>query len=137
MDCIFCGIAQGKLPSAKVYEDEFQLAFLDLFPVSKGHTLLIPKQHTRNLFDFDSETAQLVYPTLIKLAKAIKAATGCVGLNIVQNNEAVAGQIVFHSHIHLIPRYEDDGIHIAIASKAQATAEQLTALSAEIKKHVD
>jgi histidine triad (HIT) family protein len=131
-DCIFCKIITGTLPCAKVYEDDTQLAFLDLYPISRGHTLLIPKKHHRNLFDANELVAAKVYPTVILLARAIKQATGCAGLNIIQNNEAVANQVVFHSHIHLIPRYEDDNIKLAVAGKQQADKDQLVKLAEAI-----
>ncbi|MDR2884259.1 MAG: HIT family protein [Deferribacteraceae bacterium] len=134
MDCIFCKIVNGELPSAKIYEDDHQVAFLDAFPATAGHALLVPKKHIVNIFDCDEELGRIIYPTLIKLSKAIRHAMGCTGLNIVQNNEAVAGQVVFHSHIHLIPRYDYDGIKIAVASKAQATPEVLAPIADKIMR---
>ncbi|MDR2869806.1 MAG: HIT family protein [Deferribacteraceae bacterium] len=132
-DCIFCKIIKGELPSAVIYEDDALIAFLDLFPVSRGHALLVPKKHYRNIFDADMETAALIYPTLSRLANAIRAATGCEGLNIIQNNEAVAMQMVFHSHVHLIPRYADDNIKLAVAGKQQASGDQLAEMAGKIK----
>ena len=125
MDCIFCKIAAGELPSSKIYEDDDFIAILDLFPVSKGHSLLIPKKHHVNIFDQPEEIGMKLYPLLAKLAHAVKAATGAEGLNIVQNNGAVAGQIVFHSHNHIIPRNEDDGFRMSADKKAKATDEYM------------
>ncbi len=132
-NCIFCKIIAGEAPSVKIFENESHIAILDLFPVSQGHTLLIPKQHHVNIFDSPDDISGNTYSILVKVANALKQATGCDGMNIVQNNEACAGQIVFHSHIHLIPRYEDDNIKIAIASKERADDERQKKLAEKIK----
>ena len=110
MDCIFCKIINGEIPSSKVYEDEDFIAFLDINPVHKGHTLLIPKKHFRNLFDTPDDVAAKIYSTAAKVGEGICKATSADGLNILQNNEEAAGQEVFHSHIHIIPRYKEDGL---------------------------
>lgn len=105
-DCIFCKIINQKIPSYKVYEDDSVLAFLDITQVTPGHTLVIPKQHVTDIFDYDEALAGEVFARIPKIAKALeKAFPEMAGLNIVNNNKAVAYQTVFHSHIHLIPRY--------------------------------
>lgn len=112
-NCIFCSIIQGDIPSSKVYEDEQVLAFLDISQTSKGHTLVIPKQHVRNLLEMTAETASHLFARIPKIARAIQSATGATAMNIINNNEALAGQTVFHAHVHLVPRYnEEDGISI-------------------------
>lgn len=111
-DCIFCKIAAGEIPSATVYEDENFRAILDLGPAAKGHTLVIPKNHSDNLLDIDSETAARALPVISKTANAIKEALGCDGLNVVQNNGEAAGQTVMHLHFHIIPRYNNDKVSI-------------------------
>ncbi len=108
-DCLFCKIASGEIPSQKVYEDNATFAFLDIKPVNPGHTLVIPKKHTRNIFDIEKEDWAAVLETGRRVAKAVKEATGAEGLNVHVNNEPVAGQVIFHAHIHLIPRHEGDG----------------------------
>lgn len=110
-DCIFCKIAQGDIPSAKVYEDELVYAFLDNSQTTPGHTLLIPKQHLAQITDYDEELAGALLSRLPKLARAIlKAFPEAKGINIINNNGQAAYQTVFHSHFHLIPRYdENDG----------------------------
>ncbi|WP_099222028.1 HIT family protein [Listeria costaricensis] len=104
-DCIFCKIAKGDIPSAKVYEDEKVYAFLDLSQVTKGHTLIIPKTHARNIFDLPEDEAAEVFRRVPKIANALKETLALEGLNVLNNNEEVASQSVFHTHIHLLPRY--------------------------------
>ncbi|RLL45018.1 HIT family protein [Oceanobacillus piezotolerans] len=109
-DCIFCKIINGELPSAKVYEDEKVYAFLDISQVTKGHTLIVPKTHTKNIYETPADVAGALFERVPKVANAIKAAYNPLGLNLINNNEAAAEQSVFHLHIHLIPRYgEGDG----------------------------
>lgn len=105
-DCIFCKIVNGEIPSAKVYEDQHVYAFLDISQVSKGHTLVIPKTHTVNLFDTPEEVAKNLFASVPKIAQAIKKTYNPIGLNLLNNNEAAAGQSVFHLHLHLLPKYE-------------------------------
>lgn len=109
-DCIFCKIIAGEIPSAKVYEDDYVYAFLDISQVTKGHTLVIPKVHTKNIYETPSEIASELFARIPKIANAIKEAYQPAGLNLLNNNEPAADQSVFHLHIHLIPRYgEGDG----------------------------
>ena len=108
-DCIFCKIAAGQIPSAKVYEDETKLAFMDIGPVQPGHTLLIPKKHYERLTDVpDDEMADLAR-VLPRLARAVVAAAKADGFNVFQTNGRCSGQAVFHVHIHIIPRHDNDG----------------------------
>lgn len=109
-DCIFCKIIDGTIPSIKVYEDEHVYAFMDITPLAKGHTLLIPKQHVKDLFDMPSELAGHLYSVAPSIANAIKTAFNPKGLNTLNNNGAAAYQSVFHYHLHFIPRYEEDGL---------------------------
>ena len=108
-DCIFCKIANGEIPSRTVYEDEDFRAILDLGPATMGHTLILPKDHAANLFELPEETAKKVLPVAQKIAGILKEKLGCPGLNLVQNNGELAGQTVMHFHLHVIPRYEQDG----------------------------
>jgi len=107
-DCIFCKIIAGEIPSTKIYEDDHVLAIADIAPATKGHTLLIPKRHCVDLFDLDSELAAQVYSVVPKVAQLLKDTHECAGLNLINNNGSLAGQTVFHYHVHLIPRYEND-----------------------------
>jgi histidine triad (HIT) family protein len=109
-NCIFCKLAINKIPSAKVYEDEEFIAFLDIKPVSLGHTLVIPKQHYENLESVPPEVAGKFFQIVQKVAKAVFQATGVNGFNLGFNNGAVAGQAVFHIHMHIMPRRTGDGL---------------------------
>ena len=112
-DCIFCKIANGEIPSKTIYEDEMFRVILDLGPATKGHALILPKQHAANLYELPEETAAEVMKLAKKLALQMKEKLHTDGLNVVQNNGEVAGQTVMHYHLHLIPRYTDDSQHIS------------------------
>ena len=107
-DCIFCKIAGGDIPSATLYEDDEFRVILDLGPATKGHALILPKHHYANLYEIPEEMAAKAMVLAKKMATAMTEALGCDGFNIVQNNGEVAGQTVFHFHMHLIPRYEGE-----------------------------
>jgi len=109
MDCIFCKVVEGEIPSYKIFENEYVLAFLDIAQGTKGHTLVIPKKHIKNVYELDEKTITQVFSVVPMLANAIKKAFNPIGLNIINNNDEPL-QSVFHFHIHLIPRYENDGM---------------------------
>ena len=111
-NCIFCKIANGEIPSSTVYEDEDFRVILDLGPASKGHALILPKEHFKDVTELDPKIAAKVLPLGAKLGTAMKKSLGCAGFNLVQNNGECAGQTVNHFHLHLIPRYEDDNQNI-------------------------
>ena len=113
-DCIFCQIVSGQIPSSKVYEDEEVLAFLDITQVTTGHTLVIPKKHYRNMLEMDAEAASSLFARVPKIAKQLQEKLGSSGINIINNNEEAAGQTVFHTHVHLLPRFdESDGLKLS------------------------
>lgn len=107
--CIFCKIAAGEIPAKTLYEDEEFRVILDLGPATRGHALILPKNHYRNLFELPDEQAEKVMVLAKKMAVRIREKLHCDGFNLVQNNEEAAGQTVFHFHMHLIPRYKGDG----------------------------
>ena len=109
-DCIFCKIAAGEIPSATLYEDDDFRVILDMGPASKGHALILPKEHFRNIYDIDEEVASKAMVLAKKMVKKMTDVLGCDGYNIVQNNKECAGQTVFHFHMHLIPRYKGDNV---------------------------
>lgn len=107
-DCIFCKIISGEIPSYTIYEDDTVKAFLDISQGTPGHTLVVPKKHVANIFEYDPELASQVFARIPKIARAIKNSNPDIkGMNILNNNGEVAYQSVFHSHFHLIPRYTD------------------------------
>ena len=110
MDCIFCKIIKGELPSFKVYEDRHTLAFLDIVPVNYGHTLVIPKKHYSNMEEIPEKELKEVIVTVKMVGKALKEGLGVEGYNVGENNDPVAGQIIAHLHFHVIPRSAGDGL---------------------------
>lgn len=109
-NCIFCKIANGEIPSATIYEDEDFRVILDLGPASKGHALILPKEHYANLYELSDELTAKVLGVAKKVITKMTEVLGCDGYNVVQNNGEAAGQTVFHFHMHLIPRYKDDNV---------------------------
>ncbi len=109
-NCLFCKIVSGEIPSHKIFEDKNFLAFLNINPVNKGHILVIPKKHSRNILEIEDEALKNLIVVVKKLSKKIKLALKANGINIIMNNEPEAGQIIFHSHIHIIPRFANDNL---------------------------
>jgi len=108
-NCIFCKIIAGEIPAQKVHENELFLAILDRFPANMGHVIIIPKRHAENIFELNENEATALMPLALQVAKKIKTELKPDGLNMLQNNGTVAGQTVFHYHLHLIPRFNNDG----------------------------
>ncbi|MBM7659921.1 histidine triad (HIT) family protein [Bacillus mesophilus] len=137
-DCIFCKIIKGEIPSAKVFENEHVLAFLDISQVSKGHTLVIPKAHKENIFELTPEIAQEIFKVVPAISNSIKKQFSPVGLNLLNNNGEHAGQSVFHFHLHLIPRYgKGDGFGAVWKSHAKDyTPEQLNNIANSISSGI-
>ncbi len=137
-DCIFCKIVAGEIPSAKVYENEHVVAFLDISQVTKGHTLIIPKVHKENIFELDEETARHVFEAVPAISRALKAEFQPDGLNTINNNGEIAGQTVFHYHMHLIPRYgQGDGLGVVWKTHtSEYTPEDLQKMSQQIHSHL-
>ena len=125
-NCIFCKIANGEIPAATLYEDENFRVILDLGPASKGHALILPKSHAANIYELSDEMAAKAMILAKKMATAMTAALKCDGFNIVQNNGECAGQTVFHFHMHLIPRYVNDGQKI-LWTPGESTPEEMIA----------
>ncbi len=123
-DCIFCMIANGEIPSNTIYEDDNFRVILDNGPATKGHALVLPKQHYANLFEIPEDTLAGAAKVAKKVAANMKEKLGCDGLNLVQNNGEVAGQTVMHFHLHIIPRYKDDNQRI-LWNPTKPTAEEL------------
>ena len=133
MDCIFCAIIAGEIPAAKVYEDAHVFAFMDIAPANPGHTLVIPKQHYRNIFDMPAEVGSKIMQAAILIANAIRAALNPDGLNLFQSNEAAGFQTVFHFHLHLIPRWEDDPLRLPWRP-SEGDMEEINTIAAKIRE---
>lgn len=132
-NCIFCKIAAGEIPSKTIYEDDKFRVILDLGPATKGHALILPKNHYANLYELPKETAGDVMKLAKKMATVMTEKLGCQGFNLMQNNGETAGQTVFHFHMHLIPRYENDGqeINWKPGSPTQEELEEIKSLITE------
>lgn len=132
-DCLFCKIAAGELKSATVFENGDFRVIMDRFPSGKGHVLILTKEHLDDFYQMDGETAGKLFSLASVVAKALKQATKCDGMNILQNNGEAAGQSVKHFHLHLIPRYHEDGFSLPWKTK-EFSEEELEKLAAEIHK---
>ena len=138
-DCIFCKIINREIPSYTVYEDEDVYAFLDITQTTKGHTLVIPKQHVADIFEYDEKLAATLFSKVPKIARALeKSFPDMEGLNLINNNKELAYQSVFHSHIHLIPRYsKEDDFSITFANNGDKyTSEEMAEIAKMIKENI-
>lgn len=131
--CIFCKLANGEIPTNMIYEDELFAVIMDASPASKGHALILPKEHYANVYELPEETAAAAFVLAKKLAGKMSAALSCDGMNILQNNGTAAGQTVFHFHMHLIPRYES-GNDFITWNQEELSEEEKTAVYEALKK---
>ena len=111
-DCIFCKIIDGKIPAAKIYEDNTVFSFLDIMPANKGHCLVVPKRHSVTLIEMSEDDLVATVKAAKKIASALSLSFGNGSFNIVMNNGKEAGQLVNHAHIHIIPRFQKDRLRI-------------------------
>ena len=132
MDCIFCKIIKGDIPSLKVYEDDAVVAFLDITPVSLGHTLVVPKAHYKDLDEMPETELSPLFGAVQKIGRAVIAMTGSHAYNVGVNTGAVAGQVIMHTHVHVIPRHEGDGL--SHWPKMKATEEEMKATAEALKE---
>lgn len=130
-NCIFCKIIKGDIPSATIFENEEFKVILDRFPSNQGHVLIMPKQHCANIFDIDPDKAGRLFSLAVKIAGVMKKSLGFTDMNVLQNNGEIAGQTVHHFHLHLIPRYENDGVQIQWA-QLDLTDEQIESVRKKI-----
>jgi histidine triad (HIT) family protein len=131
-DCIFCKIVSGEIPSHKLDEDDKTLAFLDINPWTRGHSLVIPKEHSRNIYDVAPDDLAAAHIAAQRLAKRLREKLDCEGMNTIQSSEPAAMQTVFHTHVHVIPRYSDDGLRLP-AHPQPADHEELAGLAEELR----
>lgn len=136
-DCLFCKIIRGQVPSYTVFENDDVKAFLDISQVNPGHTLMVPKKHIVNFFDYTSQDAKRFLQYIPLIANAIKASDPKItGMNINTNNGAAANQVVMHSHIHFVPRFEGDGLKLPTRNNASKYSdEDYQKVAANIRKH--
>jgi histidine triad (HIT) family protein len=129
-NCIFCKIIRNEIPSFKIYEDEHSLAFLDIHPKNQGQVLVIPKEHSENIYELTDEIMARLSLVVKKVAIAVKNGLNTDGINLLMNNEETAGQIIFHTHIHVVPRFNKDNFEHAAhieykPGEAEAVAEKI------------
>ena len=133
-NCIFCKLANKDIPTNIIYEDDRFTVILDASPATKGHALILPKNHAANIYELPDEDASAVFVLAKKLATKMTEILHCDGFNIVQNNGEVAGQTVFHFHMHLIPRYLNDGNQDKLTwNHAEFTPEEIAEIAAELR----
>lgn len=133
-NCIFCKLANGEIPTNTVYEDEDFKVFMDAAPATKGHALVVPKNHYADIYEIETETLGKAAKVAQKVIKHATKVLGCEGYNLMQNNGAVSGQTVFHFHLHLIPRYENmDNTNLLSWTPGTATSEELKELSERLR----
>ena len=133
-DCIFCKLANGVFPTNFIYEDEDFKVILDANPATKGHSLILPKKHFKNLLDADEEVLKKALPLAKKLSNKLIDVLKCDGVNVLQNNNEAAGQAVFHLHIHLIPRYKEEKEHIISWKPNKFSDEEMKNIAESLKK---
>ena len=134
-DCIFCKIVSGDIPASTVYEDDHFLAFLDISQVTPGHTLVIPKKHARNLLEMTPDETADLFNVVSTVTKKVESATQPQGMNIISNMEEIAGQSVFHTHVHILPRYsQDDDLKIDFIAH-EPDFNHLVQLAKDISNH--
>jgi len=137
-NCVFCKIIAREIPGHVLYEDNDVLVFLDISQTTKGHTLVVPKTHRKDVFEMEASEMEKLFSVVPKIARAMKTTFNCSGLNIINNNGELAGQTVFHYHVHLIPRYLDDRFKVLFVNNmAEYDGDALAALKDEIKRKLE
>jgi histidine triad (HIT) family protein len=131
-DCIFCNIVAGEIPAQRVDEDEHTIAFMDLNPWTRGHALVIPRTHSRNLYEAGDEDLAHTVQAAKRLAVRMRDRLGCDGVNLINSCEPAAWQTVFHLHVHVIPRYEDDPLQLPTRPQ-EADQDELAAVAEELR----
>ena len=131
-DCLFCKVLAGEIPAQLVDEDEHTVAFMDINPWTRGHALVIPRRHSRSLYDIDLDDLARTAAGAQRLARRMKERLGCDGINLINSCEPTAWQTVFHFHIHVIPRYDDDPLQLPVRPE-RVPDEELAAVAAEIR----
>jgi histidine triad (HIT) family protein len=131
-DCIFCKIVAGEIPAQRVDEDEHTIAFMDISPWTRGHSLVVPREHVRNLYEIDSERLGRTAEAAQRLALRMKERLGCDGINLINSCEPAAWQTVFHFHVHVIPRYDDDPMKLPVRPQ-EGDPEEIARVAEELR----
>lgn len=134
-NCIFCKIVRGELNSKTVYEDDYFKAIMDISPAAMGHVIILAKNHAEDIFEMTEEDLSRALIVARKVARAVKSATGCDGINILQNNGVAANQTVFHYHIHIIPRFDNDTVKITW-DNLSPDSEDMSIMAEKIREHI-
>lgn len=134
-DCIFCKLANGDIPTNTLYEDDYVRVIFDAEPAAEGHVLILPKEHFDNIYELDDDTAGHVFKVAKKIATAMNKTLDMDGLNVVQNNGEAAGQTVFHFHMHIIPRHNDDTVNVGW-KKHKVSSERIKDITDEVRKYL-
>jgi len=132
-NCIFCSIVEGRIPAFIIYQDKNLLAIMDRYPSTRGHILILPKRHVADIYGLNAEEAAAIIPLAQRISAKMRDALGMEGLNLIQNNGKVAGQVIDHFHLHLLPRYENDGVRISANPDSDQSVEELERLKALLK----
>jgi len=136
MDCIFCKIIDGEIPAVRVLDEELVVAFMDINPSSKGHMLVVPKNHAENIFEIPESDLTALIKAVKRCAKAAKEALNAEGITILQLNGKASDQIVPHFHIHIIPRWENDGLSVSTWEMKPGDMEQIQDIAKKIREHI-
>ena len=136
MGCIFCKIVNGEIPAVKVLDEESVLAFMDINPSSRGHMLVVPKNHAENIFEISESDLVALIKAVKRCAKAVKEALNAEGVTILQLNGKASDQIVPHLHIHVIPRWENDGLSVSTWEMKPGDMEEIQAIARKIREHI-
>jgi histidine triad (HIT) family protein len=131
-DCLFCKIVAGEIPSQKVDEDEHTIAFMDINPWTRGHALVVPREHSRNLYEIGDEDLARTAAAAKRLAERMRDRLGCSGINLLNSCEPAAWQTVFHFHVHVIPRYDDDPLQLPVRPR-EGDADEIARVAEELR----
>ena len=131
-DCLFCKIVAGEIPAQRVDEDEHTIAFMDINPWTRGHALVIPREHSRNLYEIDDADLERTATAARRLAVRMKERLGCDGVNLINSCEPAAWQTVFHFHVHVIPRYDDDPLELPVRPR-EGDPDEIAAVAGELR----
>ena len=136
MDCIFCKIAKGEIPAIKVLDEELVLAFMDINPSSRGHMLVIPKRHAENIFEISEGDLAAVTSAVRRCATAAKEALKAEGITVLQLNGKASDQLVPHLHVHIMPRWENDGMSVSQWEMGKGNIEELQEIARKVQEHL-